>query len=109
MASLADEHQPTNEVREKHAAIVHEATTTTTTTYQQTSVSEWQRQLGAYDKTVDVTELCRQVAATLRPDEMIHDAEFSLYSAMSALELMDAKMDKAPPALEVRTHVVLVL
>lgn len=51
---------------------------------------------------VDVTELCRQAAATLGPNEMIHDADFNLYSAMSALELMDAKMDKAPPALQVR-------
>ncbi|CAM9261371.1 unnamed protein product, partial [Sphacelaria rigidula] len=48
----------------------------------------------------DVTELCRQAAATLGPNEMIHDADFNLYSAMSALELMDAKMDKAPPALQ---------
>lgn len=38
----------------------------------------------------------------LGPDEMIHDADFSLYSAMSALELMDTKMDKPPPVLEVR-------
>lgn len=51
---------------------------------------------------VDVTELCRQAAAILGPNEMIHDPDFSLYGAMSALELMDAKMDKAPPALEVR-------
>lgn len=51
---------------------------------------------------VDVTELCRQVAAMLGPNEMIHDADFNLYGAMSALELMDAKMDKAPPALQVR-------
>lgn len=50
---------------------------------------------------VEVTQLCREVASMLGPNEMIHDPEFSLYSAMSALELMDAKMDKAPPALEV--------
>lgn len=49
----------------------------------------------------DVTELCREAASTLGPDEMIHDLDFSLFGAMSALELMDAKMDKAPPALEV--------
>lgn len=53
------------------------------------------------DEEVEVTQLCREVASTLGPNEMIHDPEFSLYSAMSALELMDAKMDKAPPALEV--------
>eukprot|EP00903_Cladosiphon_okamuranus_P014294 g13276.t1 len=36
----------------------------------------------------------------LGPNEMIHGPEFTLYGAMSALELMDAKMDKPPPALE---------
>lgn len=51
---------------------------------------------------VDVTALCSEAASMLGLDEMIHDAEFSLYSAMSALELMDAKMDKAPPVLQVR-------
>lgn len=50
---------------------------------------------------MDVTELCRQAAAMLGPNEMIHNADFNLYSAMSALELMDAKMDKASPALQV--------
>lgn len=55
----------------------------------------------APEELVDVTELCREAASTLGPNEMIHDPEFSLYGAMSALELMDAKMDKAPPALEV--------
>lgn len=49
----------------------------------------------------DVTELCRLAASALGPNEMIHDPDFSLYGAMSALELMDAKMDKPPPALEV--------
>jgi len=50
---------------------------------------------------IDVTALCREAAKALGPNEMIHDPDFSLYGAMSALELMDAKMDKAPPALEV--------
>lgn len=50
----------------------------------------------------DVLELCREAASMLGPNEMIHDPEFTLYGAMSALELMDAKMDKPPPALEVR-------
>lgn len=50
----------------------------------------------------DVTELCRKAASMLGPNEMIHDPEFSLYGAMSALELMDARIDKAPPALEVQ-------
>lgn len=54
----------------------------------------------------DVTELCRLAASMLGPNEMIHDPDFSLYGAMSALELMDAKMDKPPPALEVRYSVV---
>ena len=49
----------------------------------------------------DVTKLCREAAKALGPNEMIHDPDFSLYGAMSALELMDAKMDKASPALEV--------
>lgn len=53
-------------------------------------------------KEEDVTQLCREAASMLGPNEMIHDPDFSLYGAMSALELMDAKMDKAPPALEVR-------
>ncbi|CBJ30997.1 conserved unknown protein [Ectocarpus siliculosus] len=48
----------------------------------------------------DVTQLCRTAASMLGPDEMIHDADFSLYGAMSALELMDTKMDKPPPVLE---------
>lgn len=49
----------------------------------------------------DVLELCREAASMLGPNEMIHDPDFTLYGAMSALELMDAKMDKPPPALEV--------
>lgn len=57
----------------------------------------------------DVTALCREAASMLGPDEMIHDSEFSLYGAMSALELMDAKMDKAPPVLQVRTLYVSVM
>lgn len=63
------------------------------------SSSGWQ-QFGPGED-VDVTALCREAAAMLGPDEMIYDADFNLYSAMSALELMDAKMDKAPPALQV--------
>ncbi|CAN0537935.1 unnamed protein product, partial [Ectocarpus sp. 8 AP-2014] len=51
---------------------------------------------------MDVTQLCRTAASMLGPNEMIHDADFSLYGAMSALELMDTKMDKPPPVLEVR-------
>lgn len=49
----------------------------------------------------DVLALCREAASMLGPNEMIHDPDFTLYGAMSALELMDAKMDKPPPALEV--------
>lgn len=56
----------------------------------------------SWRKEEDVTKLCREAASLLGPNEMIHDPDFSLYGAMSALELMDAKMDKAPPALEVR-------
>lgn len=59
-------------------------------------------------KEEDVTKLCREAASMLGPNEMIHDPDFSLYGAMSALELMDAKMDKAPPALEVRYQKCLV-
>lgn len=59
-------------------------------------------QLQGFEGWEDVTELCRLAASMLGPNEMIHDSDFSLYGAMSALELMDAKMDKAPPALEVR-------
>lgn len=50
----------------------------------------------------DVLDLCREAASMLGPNELIHDPDFTLYGAMSALELMDAKMDKPPPALEVR-------
>lgn len=53
----------------------------------------------------DVLELCREAASMLGPNEMIHDPDFTLYGAMSALELMDAKMDRPPPALEVRRGV----
>lgn len=56
------------------------------------------------DGDIDVTVLCREAAKALGPNEMIHDPDFSLYGAMSALELMDAKMDKAPPALEVSAN-----
>ncbi|CAM9963590.1 unnamed protein product, partial [Laminaria digitata] len=48
---------------------------------------------GSRRKEEDVTKLCREAASMLGPNEMIHDPDFSLYGAMSALELMDAKMD----------------
>ena len=57
---------------------------------------------GIDDEGEDVLELCRDAASTLGPNEMIHNPDFTLYGAMSALELMDAKMDKPPPVLEVR-------
>ncbi|CAM9628360.1 unnamed protein product, partial [Choristocarpus tenellus] len=48
----------------------------------------------------DITALCKEAAAELGPDEMIHGSHFSLFDAMSALELMDPKMDKPLPALQ---------
>lgn len=41
----------------------------------------------------DVTELLASAASELRVGEMIHPQHFSLYSAMSAIELMQPKMD----------------
>lgn len=41
----------------------------------------------------DVTALLASAASELRVGEMIHPEDFSLYSAMSAIELMQPKMD----------------
>ncbi|CAN0151275.1 unnamed protein product, partial [Discosporangium mesarthrocarpum] len=48
----------------------------------------------------DITILCREAAAQLGPDEIIHGEHFLLFDAMSALELMDPKMDKPLPATQ---------
>ena len=43
----------------------------------------------------DITELCRNAANALNDDNpMIHSEFFSLYDSMSAIELMDPKMDQ---------------
>jgi hypothetical protein len=41
----------------------------------------------------DVTELLATATSQLRVGEMVHPEDFSLYSAMSAIELMQPKMD----------------
>ena len=41
----------------------------------------------------DVTELLGSAAAEMSLGEMVHGESFSLFEAMSALELMDPKMD----------------
>lgn len=50
---------------------------------------------GAVPKTkwLDVTECFIQAAESLAPGELIQEAHFSLFDAMSAIELMDTKMD----------------
>jgi len=42
-----------------------------------------------------VTEDCRRAAMALGVGELLCGPDFSLYEAMSALELMDPKMDEA--------------
>ena len=46
-------------------------------------------------KWVDITDKFTQLAAKLSPGELIHESDFSLFDAMSAIELMDSKMDAA--------------
>ena len=41
----------------------------------------------------DITELLSSAAAEMSLGEMVHGESFSLFEAMSALELMDPKMD----------------
>lgn len=48
----------------------------------------------------DITELCRNVSSNLEVGEMVHEDDFSLFEAMSALELMKPKMDKEVPISE---------
>ena len=45
------------------------------------------------ERWVDVTEDVAGVAASLDVDELLRAPTFSLYDSMSALELMDPKMD----------------
>ena len=45
------------------------------------------------ERWVDVTEDMAAVAASLDVDELLRAPTFSLYDSMSALELMDPKMD----------------
>ena len=42
---------------------------------------------------VDITEQFREAAEQLAPGELIQEVNFSLFDAMSAIELMDSKMD----------------
>ena len=42
---------------------------------------------------MDITERFRQAAWCLAPGELVQEANFSLFDAMSAIELMDSKMD----------------
>lgn len=42
---------------------------------------------------MDITERFRQAAGQLVPGELVQEANFSLFDAMSAIELMDTKMD----------------
>ena len=60
-------------------------TTTTTTTVRMPTPPPiiWQ----------DASDMLRAGAATLGSGELLHDARFSLYDAMAAIELMDPKMD----------------
>ena len=44
-------------------------------------------------KWIDITDKFISAAATLSPGILIHEVTFSLYDAMSAIELMDSKMD----------------
>ena len=42
---------------------------------------------------MDITEVFTGAAGLLRPGELVQEAHFSLFDAMSAIELMDIKMD----------------
>ena len=44
---------------------------------------------------VDITSKFTQLASQLNPGELVQDPDFSLFDAMSAIELMDTKMDAA--------------
>lgn len=44
---------------------------------------------------VDVTAEFKELAGKLDPGELVQESDFSLYDAMSAIELMDSKMDAA--------------
>eukprot|EP01083_Nonionella_stella_P313439 1125263_1 len=51
---------------------------------------EQERESGEW---IDVTQTVRECVNSLEVGEMIHGEHFSLYDAMSALELMEPKMD----------------
>ena len=54
----------------------------------------------------DITELCCDVARGLEVNELLHGPSFNLFEAMSALELMDPKMDgDHEPTVDVATRV----
>lgn len=44
---------------------------------------------------VDITDKFTQMVRRLSPGELVQEADFSLFDAMSAIELMDSKMDAA--------------
>lgn len=44
---------------------------------------------------IDVTAKFNKLVSNLRPGELVQEADFSLFDAMSAIELMDCKMDAA--------------
>ena len=44
---------------------------------------------------VDITEKFSQMVKSLDPGELVQEPDFSLFDAMSAIELMDSKMDAA--------------
>lgn len=44
---------------------------------------------------VDVTSKFTELVRNLKPGELVQEADFSLFDAMSAIELMDSKMDAA--------------
>ena len=45
----------------------------------------------------DITELATEAAASLEEGELLASDHFTLFEAMSALELMDPKMDSHQP------------
>ncbi len=44
---------------------------------------------------LDITNTFPQIASKLNPGELVQEADFSLFDAMSAIELMDSQMDSA--------------
>lgn len=43
---------------------------------------------------MDITEIVAECCDELAVSEMLHSIDFSLYESMSALELLDPKMDR---------------